>query len=114
VWAGRCRQAGPTRQREREREGERARGRGRGRSLAGGVHLSGDVGARDLVGPAWAEMSFPFFQGFSKCFFIFSMVFKSNSNQVSNSNQIKHVHQFKEYLRLSLMQPFMTHIVLTK
>jgi hypothetical protein len=28
------------------REGERACVRGRGRSLAGGVHLSGDMGAR--------------------------------------------------------------------
>jgi hypothetical protein len=46
--------------------------------------------------------------------FIFSRVFNSNSNQVSNSNQIKHVQQFKEYLELSMMQHFMTHIVWTK
>jgi hypothetical protein len=37
-----------------QREGERAHVRGRGRSLAGGVHLSGDAGAR--VGPGWAEL----------------------------------------------------------
>jgi hypothetical protein len=32
------------------REGERARVHGRGRSLVGGVHLSGDGGARGLAG----------------------------------------------------------------
>jgi hypothetical protein len=34
------------------REGERARVHESGRSLAGGVHLSGDAGARGLVGPS--------------------------------------------------------------
>jgi hypothetical protein len=71
-------------------EGERARVHGRGRSLASGVHLSGDTGARaawlSQVGPAWAEMSF-FSRDFLNAFlFIFSRVFNSNSNHVSNSN----------------------------
>ena len=66
-------------------------------------------------GPTWAEMAFPFSREFLCAFvFIFSRVFISNSNQVSNSNKIKHVQQFKEYLELSMMQHFMTHIVLTK
>jgi hypothetical protein len=88
---------------------------GRGRSLAGGVHLSGDACSRGLAGPALAELSFSFSRDFLNAFlFIFSWVFKSNSNQVSNSNPLKHVHQLKEYSRLSMMQQFMTHIVLTK
>jgi hypothetical protein len=37
------------------REGERARVRGRGLSLTGGVHLSGNAGARGLAGLSWAE-----------------------------------------------------------
>jgi hypothetical protein len=40
--------------------------------------------------------------------FVFCRVFNSNSNQ------FKHVQQFKEYFKLSMMQHFMTHIVLTK
>jgi hypothetical protein len=85
-----------------------------------GVHLSGDTGARarGLAGPSWAdwaEKAFSFSREFLIAFlFIFSRVFYSNSNQVSNSNQIKHVQQFKEYLELSMMQHFMTHIVWTK
>jgi hypothetical protein len=94
--------------------------------------MCADAGGRWQVGsscqttrararPGWLELGrlgrirFFFFQGFSKCFsFIFSRVFNSNSNQYSNSNQFKHVHQFKEYFKLSPMQHFMTHIVLTK
>jgi hypothetical protein len=75
------------------------------------------VGARGAgpARPTWAEMGFSIFQGISKAFlFIFSTVFNSNSNQVSNWNQIKHVQQFKDYVELSTMQHFMTHIVLTK
>jgi hypothetical protein len=60
-------------------------------------------------------MGFSIFQGISNAFlFVFSGVFNSNSNQVSNLNQIKHVQPFKEFLELSMMQHFMTHIVLTK
>jgi hypothetical protein len=63
----------------------------------------------------WAEKAFSFSRDFLIAFlFIFSRVFNSNSKQVSYSNQIKHVQQFKEYLELSMMQHFMTHIVLTK
>jgi hypothetical protein len=88
----RCRQAWPTEQRKGERERERACVRGRGRSLAGGVHLSGDAGARacGLATPSWAnwaEKSFSFSREFLIAFlFIFSRVFNSKSNQVSNSN----------------------------
>jgi hypothetical protein len=104
------RQTGPTGQREGKRERERESVHGRGRSLAGGVHLSDNAGARAWPGWAdWAELSFPFFSEFLIAFlFIFSRVFNSNSNQ------FKHVHQFKEYFRLNMMQPFMTHISLTK
>jgi hypothetical protein len=63
----------------------------------------GTEGARvrgaGLSGPTWAELGFSIFKEFLIAFlFIFSRVFKSNSNQVSNSVQIKHVQQFKEYL----------------
>jgi hypothetical protein len=93
---------------ERER-GKRARGRNR---LTGGGRLSARDGPAGLT---WAEMEFSFFLEFLMPFlFIFSRVFNSNSNQVSISNEIKHVQQFKEYLELSMMQHFLTHIVLTK
>jgi hypothetical protein len=98
-----------------------ARGREGAWGLAptGEVRLSGAKGTRGGgAWPAvqtWAEMGFPFSRQFLMLFlFIFSRVFNSNSNQVSNSNQIKHVQQFKEYLELSMMQHFMTHIVWTK
>jgi hypothetical protein len=68
--------------------------------------------ARGLAGPSWvgwAEFSFSFPRDFLNAFvFIFSRVFNSNSNQ------FKHVQQFKEYFKLSMMQHFMTRIVLTK
>jgi hypothetical protein len=57
----------------------------RGRGLAG------------LSWAEWAEIGFSFSLEFLMPFlFIFSMDFKSNSNQISNSNQFKHVHQTKE------------------
>jgi hypothetical protein len=92
------------------------------RAPTGGGRLSGRAGARARArvraGPAgliWAEMGFSIFLEFPNAFlFIFSSVFNSNSNQYSNSNQFKHVHQFKEYFKLSMVQHFMTHIVLTK
>jgi hypothetical protein len=92
VGGRRRRQTGPTEEREgeRERRGTRA-------------------------GPTWAEKGFSFSREFLIAFlFIFSRVFNSNSSQVSNSNQIKHVQQFKEYLELSMMQNFMTDVILTK
>jgi hypothetical protein len=68
--------------------------------LTGGAHLLGGAGARAAplgwTAPAWAEMGFPFFLRISNCFFIFSRVFNSNSNQ------IKHVHKLKEYFGLSM------------
>jgi hypothetical protein len=68
-----------------------------------------------MAGLTWAKMAFSFFRDFLNTFlFIFSRVFNSNSNQYSNSNQFQHVQQFKEYFKLSMMQHFMTHIVLTK
>jgi hypothetical protein len=90
------------RDRERESEGERAIRF----APKGGARLSGTEGMRarararsGLNGLSWAEMAFPFPREFPIAFlFIFSMVFNSNSNQVSNSNQIKYVQQFKEYL----------------
>jgi hypothetical protein len=96
-------EAGPQR-RERERESGRAhegsgvdrsaplyRGRGearvRGRrsSLTGGTHLLGEASAR-AAWLGWTGLNGPnllfLFLGFSKCFFIFPMVFKSNSNPI--------------------------------
>jgi hypothetical protein len=68
-----------------------------------------------LGGLIWAKMGFSIFLEFPIAFlFIYSRVFKSNSNQVSNSNQIKHVHQFKVYFGLIMMQQFMAYIILTK
>jgi hypothetical protein len=56
--------------------------------------------ARGLAGLDWAEwakIGFSFSLEFLMPFiFIFSMGFKSNSNQISNSKQFKHVHQIKE------------------
>src|SRR5690242_2129119 len=67
------------------REGERARVLRCGRSLASGVQLSGDAGARGLAGSSWggwAELGFSFSRDFLNSFlFIFSRVFNSNSNQ---------------------------------
>jgi hypothetical protein len=111
---------------EREREcsaedaNERGKGRvGRGLQTGSTEQLEGERERRGTrawpAGLTWAEKGFSFSREFLIAFiFIFSRVFNSNSSQVSNSNQMKHVQQFKEYLELSMMQHFMTHIVLTK
>jgi hypothetical protein len=61
--------------------------RGIGPSLAGGVHLSGDAGARGLAGLSWAEwaeIGFSFSLNFLVPFlFIFCSELNSNSN-ISN------------------------------
>jgi hypothetical protein len=95
----------------RQREGEGSVW-GRKPPLTCGAHLSDGASARAAplawTWPTWAEMSFSFSRDFLNAFlFIFSRVFKSNSNQ------IKHVHQFKEYFRLNMMQQFISHMVLT-
>jgi hypothetical protein len=86
--------------------------RGEKPPLTGGSHLSGSAGTRAAplgwTGPVWDELVFSFSREFLIAFiFIFSRVFNSNSNQ------FKHVHQFKEYFGLTMMQQFMTYIILT-
>jgi hypothetical protein len=67
---------------------ERERGRecGCGPSLRGGIYLSGNAGARGLAGLDWAcwvETGLSFSREFRIAFlFIFTMDFKSNSNQI--------------------------------
>jgi hypothetical protein len=71
---GRRQQACPTGQRERG-----GRERARWLALTGGARLSGTEGTRaqahacgvGLSGSVWAEIGFPFFQGFSNCFSIY-------------------------------------------
>jgi hypothetical protein len=111
----RPRHAGPRWQ--REGRGERAGVRTAADRWGPPIRRRGRARAASLgwAGPTGLKVVFPFSRDFLNAFiFIFSRVFKSNSNQVSNSNQIKHVHQFKEYFRLIMMQQSMTHIVLTK
>jgi hypothetical protein len=76
------------------------------------IRHRGRAGTRTgLDGPTGLKWVFSISREFLMPFpFIFSRVFNSNSIQVSNSNQIKHVQQFKEYLKLNMMQHFMTHL----
>jgi hypothetical protein len=91
-----------------EREKEESVGAGWHRQ-AGSTCQGGGRAGLGLMGWFWAEMGFSIFLEFLMSFlFYFYRVFNSNLNQ------IKHVHKFKKYLGLSMMQQFMTHIVLTK
>jgi hypothetical protein len=86
----------------RDRERERGGAQGCADKRDPSVRQRGHAGAgarTGLSGLPWAKFGFPFSREFLIAFlFIFSRVFKSNSNQVSNSNQFKYVQQFKEYL----------------
>jgi hypothetical protein len=91
----RCRQAGPTGQREGERE--RARTRAVANRWDPPVRRSGHAwpswAGLGLIGRNWFYFSREFLNAFV---FIFSMDFKSNSNQIQIQNNFKHVHQTKE------------------